>query len=81
MEEGYNLFDYNINMNDIIQLMEKPDLAELDKKPETDVRNLCFFFTIYNITIVYSIFIHFSMCNFEQMFLFVIYTLYVKYFL
>lgn len=28
MEDGYNLFDYNININDVIQLMVKPILTE-----------------------------------------------------
>ena len=28
MEDGYSMFDYNINVNDVIQLMVKPVLSE-----------------------------------------------------
>lgn len=28
MEDGYSMFDYNININDVIQLMVKPILSE-----------------------------------------------------
>lgn len=28
MEDGYSMFDYNINVNDVIQLMVKPVLTE-----------------------------------------------------
>uniref|UniRef100_A0A1B6CG73 RING-type E3 ubiquitin transferase n=1 Tax=Clastoptera arizonana TaxID=38151 RepID=A0A1B6CG73_9HEMI len=34
LEGNYTLFDYNIKLNDVIQLMEKPDLSFLDKKVE-----------------------------------------------
>lgn len=30
MENGYTLFDYNININDVIQLMIKPVLSEIN---------------------------------------------------
>ncbi|XP_071548103.1 E3 ubiquitin-protein ligase UHRF1-like [Panulirus ornatus] len=31
MENGYNMFDYNININDVVQLMVKPVLSEANK--------------------------------------------------
>lgn len=31
MENGYNIFDYNININDVVQLMVKPVLSEANK--------------------------------------------------
>lgn len=34
LEDPYRLFDYSINVNDVIQLMVRTDLAE-SKTPET----------------------------------------------
>lgn len=35
MEDGYSMFDYNININDVIQLMVKPVLSESNTNTPT----------------------------------------------
>lgn len=35
MEDGYSMFDYNININDVIQLMIKPVLSETNSNTPT----------------------------------------------
>ena len=35
MENGYSMFDYNINVNDVIQLMVKPVLSESNTSKST----------------------------------------------
>ncbi|XP_014286176.1 E3 ubiquitin-protein ligase UHRF1 [Halyomorpha halys] len=36
LEDDYKIFDYNINVNDVVQLMIKPDLPELNKDAEKE---------------------------------------------
>lgn len=38
MEDGYNMFDYNININDVIQLMVKPVLSETNSNTPTKTK-------------------------------------------
>ena len=37
MEDGYSMFDYNINVNDVIQLMVKPVLSESNANTSSKV--------------------------------------------